>query len=53
MTVFARLWVLATVLLLSAGAAARADEFKPGYLQLTQVDRERYDVLWKIPAIDE
>ena len=32
---------------------ARADEFKPGYLQLTQLDRETYDVLWKIPAIDE
>ena len=32
---------------------ARADEFKPGYLQLTQLDRETYDVLWKVPAIDE
>ena len=32
---------------------ARADEFKPGYLQLTQLDHETYDVLWKIPAIDE
>ena len=32
---------------------ARADEFKPGYLQLTQLDQETYDVLWKIPAIDE
>ena len=31
----------------------RADEFKPAYLQLTQLDRETYDVLWKIPAIDE
>ncbi len=39
--------------LLAAVAPARADEFKPGYLQLTQLDRETYDVLWKIPAIDE
>ena len=32
---------------------ARADEFKPAYLQLMQLDQETYDVLWKIPAIDE
>src|SRR4249919_1818335 len=44
---------VALMLLLTAVAPARADEFKPGYLQLTQVDRETYDVLWKIPAIDE
>ncbi len=41
------------LLLLQAVTPARADEFKPGYLQLTQLDRETYDVLWKIPAIDE
>jgi len=40
-------------LLLSAVVPTRADEFKPGYLQLTQLDHETYDVLWKIPAIDE
>src|SRR5436190_13856514 len=39
--------------LLCAVVPARGDEFKPGYLQLTQIDRETYDVLWKIPAIDE
>jgi hydrogenase/urease accessory protein HupE len=44
---------VALMLLLAAVAPTRADEFKPGYLQLTQVDRETYDVLWKIPAIDE
>src|SRR4029450_1833113 len=32
---------------------ALADELKPGYLQLAQLDHETYDVLWKIPAIDE
>jgi hydrogenase/urease accessory protein HupE len=45
--------LVAVALLLNAVIPARADEFKPGYLQLTQLDRETYDVLWKIPAIDE
>jgi len=50
-----KLSLLAVVvaLLLCAVVSARADEFKPGYLQLTQLDDETYDVLWKIPAIDE
>ena len=49
-----KLSLLAVVvaLLFCAVVSARADEFKPGYLQLTQLDRETYDVLWKIPAID-
>lgn len=44
---------IAMALLSYAVAPARADEFKPAYLQLTQLDQETYDVLWKIPAIDE
>ena len=44
---------LVVVALLAAMVPGRADEFKPGYLQLTQLDRETYDVLWKVPAIDE
>jgi hypothetical protein len=40
---------LALWLPLSAGA----DDFRPSYLQLTQVSAERYDVLWKVPALDE
>ncbi len=40
-------------LLLTAIVPCRADEFKPAYLQLTQLDPDTYDVLWKIPAIDE
>src|SRR4029453_11661159 len=44
---------LTVALLLNAVIPARADEFKPGYLQLTQLDQETYDVLWKLPAIDE
>ena len=40
-------------LLLTATVPGRADEFKPAYLQVTQLDQDTYDVLWKIPAIDE
>jgi hypothetical protein len=40
-------------LLFAALVPARADEFKPAYLQLTQLNQDTYDVLWKIPAIDE
>ena len=32
---------------------ASADEFRPAYLQLRQTDAETYEVLWKVPAIDE
>jgi len=32
---------------------ASADEFRPSYLQLTQTAAERYDVLWKVPALNE
>jgi hydrogenase/urease accessory protein HupE len=32
---------------------ALADEFKPAYLQLTQTGPTRYEVLWKLPALDE
>ena len=47
------LLVVAAAMLLAVSVPAHADEFKPGYLQLTQLDRETYDVLWKVPAIDE
>jgi hydrogenase/urease accessory protein HupE len=45
--------LVAVVLLLAGMVPAGADEFKPAYLQLTQLDQDTYDVLWKIPAIDE
>src|SRR6476660_1087458 len=45
--------IIVVALLLTAIVPGRADEFKPAYLQLTQLDQETYDVLWKIPAIDE
>jgi hydrogenase/urease accessory protein HupE len=45
--------LMAVALSLCMVVLARADEFKPAYLQLTQLSEETYDVLWKIPAIDE
>jgi hydrogenase/urease accessory protein HupE len=47
------LLLVAVALLCYCVVPTRADEFKPAYLQLTQLDRETYDVLWKVPAIDE
>jgi hydrogenase/urease accessory protein HupE len=41
------------VLLLVLSAAAQAHESRPAYLQLRQVDAERYDVLWKVPGLGE
>jgi len=38
---------------LAGGAGARADEFRPAYLELKQADAETYDVLWKVPARGE
>jgi hydrogenase/urease accessory protein HupE len=46
-------WLVAVAILVASPASGRADEFKPGYLQLTQIDHDAYDVLWKIPAINE
>src|SRR4026209_1466858 len=45
--------LVGVAVLLPGTALGRADEFKPAYLQLTQLDQDTYDVLWKIPAIDE
>ncbi len=40
-------------LLFAVALPATADEFRPAYLQLRQVDATSYDVLWKVPALDE
>jgi hydrogenase/urease accessory protein HupE len=45
--------VAGLVLLLVATWPALGDEFKPAYLQVTQLDATTYDVLWKVPALDE
>lgn len=41
-------WLLALIAL-----PAFADEFKPAYLQLGEREGAAYDVLWKVPALDE
>ena len=50
---FAGRALLALLLLCGAARWAQADEFRPAYLQLTQIDASTYDVLWKLPALDE
>ena len=44
---------LLLALLLLWAAPAAADEIKPAYLQLTERGAGTYDVLWKVPALDE
>lgn len=39
-----------TLLLLFAGAVA-ADVFRPAYLEIRELGEDRYDVLWKVPAL--
>src|SRR4029077_12463779 len=45
---------LATLALvtIALAAPARADVFRPAYLQLQQLDRETYEVKWRVPALD-
>ena len=45
--------MLLALLLLAFGTAASADEFRAAYLQLTERGAGAYDVLWKVPALDE
>lgn len=44
---------LLAALFLWLPAKAGADDFKPAYLQLTQTGPETYEVMWKLPALDE
>jgi len=37
--------------LLFASCVARADEFRPAYLEIRAAGAETYDLLWKVPAI--
>ena len=43
---------LAAALCLLAGVAAHAHEVRPGFLQLTEVAPDTFDVLWKQPVMD-
>ncbi len=45
-------WVCLGLLALTSVGPAAADIFRPGYLQLHQSAADRYDVLWKVPALD-
>ena len=38
-------------LLIAFSASARADELRPGYLQLTQRDTAHWDMIWKAPVL--
>jgi hydrogenase/urease accessory protein HupE len=40
----------AALCLLCASLAALADDLRPGYLELRQIDAQTYDVFWKVPA---
>lgn len=43
--------VAALICLVVVALPAQADVFRPAYLQLRQTGPDRYDVLWKVPAI--
>ncbi len=45
--------MLSLLAVLMIGAAARAHEVRPAYLEIRQVDAETFDVLWKVPARGE
>jgi len=46
-------WVRYTLLvfILSLAGIASADVFRPAYLELRELGDDRYDVLWKVPAM--
>src|SRR5512142_1748865 len=46
-------WLIAFLTALGVALPVAADEFRPAYLQLHQFDAVTYDVLWKLPALDE
>jgi len=48
-----RLALPALLLALACAGAARADVFRPAYLELRELGAGRYDVLWKVPAQGE
>jgi hydrogenase/urease accessory protein HupE len=48
-----RCCIVALMWLCVTCSPAAADEFRPAYLHITQIDGGTYDVLWKLPALDE
>ena len=53
MTSIPRRWLIVLLTALGVVLPVAADEFRPAYLQLHQFDAVTYDVLWKVPALDE
>jgi hydrogenase/urease accessory protein HupE len=45
--------LLGIAIAIGLAVTAAADEFKPAYLELRQTGAETFDVLWKVPALDE
>jgi hydrogenase/urease accessory protein HupE len=43
--------LLACVALCMAPAVGQAHEVRPGYLEVREVEQERFDVFWKVPAL--
>ena len=43
------IWICALLVVLAA--PARADELRPGYLELTQRDAGHWDMIWKAPVL--
>jgi hydrogenase/urease accessory protein HupE len=48
-----RVFRLMALTLFALALPAMADEFRPAYLQLKQTAPDAYDILWKVPALDE
>jgi len=48
---FRHIWLAAFLLWLPA--MSQADEIRPAYLQITEIDNTVYDVFWKVPALGE
>lgn len=46
---FSLIAIIVAIALCHSGTA-KAHEVRPGYLQIKQVDDQRYDLLWKVPA---
>lgn len=46
-----RVVLLAIALLIAGAPGARADVFRPAYLELRQTGPDTYDVKWKVPAL--
>lgn len=42
---------VALLLFISISGPTAADVFRPAYLELSQLDEERYAVLWRVPAL--